>query len=75
MCMIRLDSEARQYGGFAPARRVFGRSPKLPIGYVDNPHFKDFTYRNDPPCNKDAECVIKTDGWGGTASRINYQGA
>ena len=37
MTMMRLNSQVRQYDGFAPGQRVFGRAPKLPIGAIGNP--------------------------------------
>ena len=43
MAMMRLNSQVRQFYGFAHGERVFGRPPKMPIGAVCNPHFLDFT--------------------------------
>ena len=43
MTMMHLNSHVRQFGGFTPGQRVFGRAPKMPIGAVGNPHFDDFT--------------------------------
>ena len=48
MCILHLDSQSRQYGGFPSWGRVFGRTPKLPIGAVSNPNFNDFMYQNEP---------------------------
>ena len=31
MTMMRINSQARQFGGFKPGRRVSGRTPKMPI--------------------------------------------
>ena len=49
MTMMHLNSQVRQYGGFTPGQRVFGRTPKLPIGTIDNPFFWDFTNPADAP--------------------------
>ena len=35
--MMRLNSQVQPYGGFTPGRRVFGRTPQLPIGPICNP--------------------------------------
>ena len=42
-------------------RRIPGRSPKLPIGAVSNPHFKDSIYQNGSPVTQ-TECVSKLRG-------------
>ena len=34
MCIMRLNSHVHQYDGYTLGRRVFGRSPRLPIGAV-----------------------------------------
>ena len=39
---MRLNSQVRQFGGFAPGGRVSARTPKMPIGTVGSPHFADF---------------------------------
>ena len=46
---MRLNSEILQYAGITPGQRVFGGSPKLPIGAVDNPTFKDCVATNETP--------------------------
>ena len=38
MPAMRLNSQGRQYGGFTPGRKGFGRTPKLPIGVAES-HF------------------------------------
>ena len=43
MTTMRLNSQVRQFGGFTPGKRVSGRTPKMPIDKVGNPHFGDFT--------------------------------
>ena len=43
MTTMRLNSQVRQFGGFAPGKRVFGRTPRMPIGTIGNPYFEDFT--------------------------------
>ena len=52
MCMIRLNSIVQRYDGFTPGRRVPRRAPKLAIGAVGNPHFRDFTNCNDFPSTR-----------------------
>ena len=42
MTAMRLNSQVRQFDGFTPGQRVFGRTPKLPIGAVRNPNFAEF---------------------------------
>ena len=49
---MRLNSQVRQFGGFAPGRRVFGRTPKMPIGAAGNPHFDDFMNQKEAPAAK-----------------------
>ena len=44
MCTLHLNSQERQYGVFAPGRRVFGRAPEMPIGTSGNPNSPDFTH-------------------------------
>ena len=39
---MRLNYQSRQFGGFAPAQRVSGRTPEMPICAIGNPHFDDF---------------------------------
>ena len=52
MAMMRLNPQVRQFDGFAPGRRVFGRKPKMAIGAVSNPHFEDFTHPVVEPATK-----------------------
>ena len=52
MTTMRLNSQVRQFGGFAPGRRVFGRTPKMPIGAAGNPHFDDFMNQKEAPAAK-----------------------
>ena len=40
MITMPLNSQVRQYDGFTPGRRVFGRTPEVPIGAVGNPFFE-----------------------------------
>ena len=51
MCMLHLNSQVRQYDGFTPRRRVFGTTPKIPIGSVGSRNFNDFVLRKNPPCD------------------------
>ena len=50
--MMHLDPQLQQLGGFALGRRVFGPSPKMPIGAVDNPHFSDAANPTESPTTK-----------------------
>ena len=43
MTMVRLNSHVHRSVAPTPGRRVFGRTPKMPIGAVSNPNFADFT--------------------------------
>ena len=52
MAMMRLNSQVRQFGGFAPGRRVFGMAPEMPIGAGGNPRFDDFTDPKEAPETK-----------------------
>ena len=61
MRTIRLDSKL-QYGDFTPGHRVFGRAPKLPIGAVAGPHFRDFTNTNDAPVTQPHALLVKLGG-------------
>ena len=47
-----LKSQVRQFAGFAPGKRVFGRTPKIHIGEIGNPHFDDFANPKDAPTSK-----------------------
>ena len=49
---MRLNPQVRQFGGFAPGQRVFGRIPTMPIGVVDNSHFLDSANPKDAPAAK-----------------------
>ena len=46
---MHLNSQVRQFDGFAQWQRVFGRTPKMPTGAVYNPHFGDFTNPVEEP--------------------------
>ena len=60
MCMIRLNSQLQQFGGFTTRRRVFGRAPQLHFGAVDNPAFnKYFTFQNDQPVIQTMNALVK----------------
>ena len=51
---IAFKSTSETYGGFTPGRVVYGKTPKMPIGTVDNPKFNDFgNHGNEPPTLKD----------------------
>ena len=52
MATMRLNTQVRKFGGFAPGHRVFGRTPEMPICTTDNPHFEDFTNPKDAPTSK-----------------------
>ena len=52
MTTMRLNSQVRQFEGFAPGRRVFGRTPKMPIWDIDNPFFEYFTSPVEEPKTK-----------------------
>ena len=58
MCTAHLNSKVRHYGGFQLAGE-FRRSPKLPIGTVDNPRFKDCIYRNGDPSLQTQNVLVK----------------
>ena len=49
MTTMRINSQVRQFGGFAPGKRVFGRTPKMPIWDIGNPFFEDFTNPVEAP--------------------------
>ena len=57
MTMMRLNAQVRQFGGFAPGQRVFGRTPKIPIGAIGNPHFEDFTNPEDSPTTQTHQLI------------------
>ena len=57
MATMRLNSQVRQFGGFKPGQRVFGRTPKIPIGATGNPHFEDFTNPEDARTDKTHELI------------------
>ena len=50
--MIHLNSQVRQFGGFTHGPRVLGRTPKMPIGAVVNPHFLAFVNPKDAETTK-----------------------
>ena len=52
MAMMRLNSQVRQFGGFAHGRRVFDRDPNMPIVAAGSPHFEDFTNPVEAPTAK-----------------------
>ena len=49
MGTLHLNSHVRKRDGFAPFQRVIGRTPKMPIGSLGNPHFKHFMFRSESP--------------------------
>ena len=60
--MLRLNSQARQYAGFTPARRVAGRAPEIPIGKVGNPFYNDFANPTYPPATQANQVIAKLRG-------------
>ena len=40
MAALHLNSQVQQYDGFTPGQRLFGRTPKLPIGAAGSPNFR-----------------------------------
>ena len=52
MAMMRLNAQVRQFGGFTPGGRVFGRTQKMSTGAVGNPHFADFMNPVGAPTTK-----------------------
>merc|ERR1712112_176904 len=52
MTALHLNSQVQLYDGFTPGKRVFGRTPKLPIGTVGNPNFPDFMKPVTAPTTK-----------------------
>ena len=52
MTTMRLNAQVPQFGGFAPGRRVSGRTPKMPIWDIGNPFFEDFTNPPEAPATK-----------------------
>ena len=50
--MVRLNTQSQQFGWFTPGRRGIGRTPKMPIGAVANPHLPDFANPNESPAAK-----------------------
>ena len=52
MEMMHLNSQVREFGGFAQGQRVFGRTPEMPTGAIGNPHFEDFTHPTESPTTK-----------------------
>ena len=59
---LRVNSQVPKYDGFTPRRRVFGRTPKMPLGAAGNPIFCDFTNQDRPPSDTDASCACEADG-------------
>ena len=57
MAMMRLNSQVGEFGGFAPTQRVFGRTPKMQIGAIGNPHFEDFTIPKESPKTKTHQLI------------------
>ena len=52
MAMMRLNSHVRQFGGFAPWRSFFGRTPRMPITAVGSPHFEYSMKPKEAPAEK-----------------------
>ena len=57
--MLHLNPQSRQYDGFTPRRRVFGRTPKLPTGAAGNPNSCDFTNPEDSPSKQTLRALAK----------------
>ena len=60
--MLHLNAQSRQYDGFTPGHRVFGRTPEIPIGTVGNPFRLDFTKPGGPSATQTHQAVAKTGG-------------
>ena len=43
MPTTHLNSQVQQFDGFTTGQRVFGGTPKMPIGTAGSPNFEDFT--------------------------------
>ena len=52
MTTMQLNSHVRQFEGFAPRRRIFGRAPEIPTEAIGNPHFEDYTKPREAPTAK-----------------------
>ena len=52
MNTMRLNSHVQQFDGSTHGRRVFGRTPKMPIGTVGSPHFEDIMNPVEAPTTK-----------------------
>ena len=59
--MQHLNAQLQQYDGFAPGRRVFGRTPKMPIGAVGRPIFLRFYEPQGFPSHTDTSGACETE--------------
>ena len=62
LTMLNLNSHAQQYDGFTTDRRVFGRTPEMPIGTVDNPSWVDFTNHTNHTVTQTHQALLKLMG-------------
>ena len=62
MCTPRLKPQVQQSGNFTTGWRVFGRTPKLPIGAARAPDFKYFTNPNDSLVTQTRDVLAKLRG-------------
>ena len=72
--MLHLNSQVRQNDGFTPRRRVFGRTPKIPIGTVDNPLCKDFKNPKNTPATQAHQVLAKQRGIRKESPRSGFNG-
>ena len=72
--MLHLNPKVQQYDGFTPGRRVFGRTPKMPIEAACNPNFRDFADRKDPPSTKTHQAFAMLWGIRNASLEIDFQG-
>ena len=57
--ILNLNSNGPQYGGFTPGRRLFGWSPKLPIGRLITRTLKIPYIQNDAPVIQAMEAYVE----------------
>ena len=50
--------QAQQFGGFAPGKRVFCRTPKIPIGSVGKPDFRISRIQRSPEWPKTHQLLV-----------------
>ena len=59
LSMLHLNAQLQQFGCYTPGKRVYGRTPEMPIATVDNTFYNDFMNPKDSPFAQTHQAIAK----------------